>query len=85
MPAWLLIAWQVVQMVGYLVKYGPTIVTMVQEILAALRKLRAPDDEKKALALEFKGAVSHYRHTGDKGPLRRLRDRLNTRVHGDAW
>lgn len=84
MPAWILIAWQVIQVIGYLVKYGPAIVNMVQEILSSLRRLRASDDEKKALALEFKGAVGHFRRTGDKGPLRRLRDRLNQRCYADA-
>lgn len=82
MPAWLLIAWQVAQAVYYVMKYGPQIVTMAQEILAMLRKLRAGDDEKKALAIEFEGAVGHYRTTGDKGPLRRLREKLHKRCYG---
>lgn len=84
MPAWILIAWQVIQVVAYVFKYGPAIVTMAQEILAMLRKLKAGDDEKRSLALEFKAATTHYRTTGDKGPLRRLRDKLHARCYGAA-
>jgi predicted choloylglycine hydrolase len=83
MPAWFLIAWQVVQAVYYVFKYGPEIVNMVQEILGLLRKLKAPDTEKEVIAKEFKAAVGHYRTTKDKAPLRKLRERLHQRCFGN--
>ena len=82
MPAWFLIAWQVAQAVYYVFKYGPQLVTMVQEIVAMLKRLRANDDEKKTMALELKAGVAHYRATGDKAPLRRLREKLHKRCYG---
>lgn len=59
------------------VQYGPTIFNLVAEVVELLKKLRGA--ERDAYTAELKAAVTAYRQTKNRRPLRELRDRLQKR------
>lgn len=60
------------------IQYGPAIFNLVTEIVELIRRLRQPS-EKVLYRAELQDAVKHYRATGDRRLLRRLRDRLQSK------
>src|SRR5687767_6823207 len=77
-----------VEIILLLIKYGPAIITLVQEIIELIRKRveqrRLAGRLGPALAAEIEeqyraelaAAVDHWKHNRDRGRLRALRDRL---------
>jgi hypothetical protein len=63
-----------------IIKYGPAVWTLVQEIVELIRKLRG--QEAEAFTVELERAAKHYKETKDRRPLRELRSRLQKRCFG---
>lgn len=66
---------QWLQFLQILLKYGPTIYSVVHEIIDLIDVLK-PSSQPAAKA-QLEAAVSVYRATGNRQPLRSLRDSLH--------
>lgn len=80
MPPWFLIVGQVVEVLYYAFKYGPDIVGLVREIAQLIKRLTEGDKPTYSQALT--AAVETYHRTGDRTPLRDLREHLHDRCYG---
>jgi hypothetical protein len=65
-----------------LIKYGPQAFHLISEIIDLLRGVQDPQ-AKEGLKVELKSAVAVAKGSGDRRPLRDLRDRLYRRRDGD--
>jgi hypothetical protein len=72
----------IIAIIMFLVKYGPTIWSLVSEIGELIKKLR-DKDERKLFEAELKTAAAHYKTNKDRRRLEALRDRLRKRCFGD--
>lgn len=60
-----------------IIRYGPAIFQLITEIIDLLKRMRGGDVKNvAAYEGELKRAIEFYKKTGDRGPLRELRDRL---------
>lgn len=80
MPPWLLIAGKVIEALYYVFKYGPDIVGLVREIAQLIKRLS--DGDKPTYSQALAAAVETFHKTGDRTPLRDLRDHLHDRCFG---
>jgi len=66
------------QIIIMILKYGPAVFELISELWDLIKRIRG--DKGKVSEAEAKrdlrDALQKYRRTGDRGPLRRLRDRL---------
>ena len=67
-----------------LIKFGPAIISMVNEIYELIRKLQSSGakDEAAFAQAALSNAVSEYKKTGDRRLIRALRTRLRERCDG---
>lgn len=73
-----------IAIITLLLKYGPTIWTLVSEIWELINKLEAQSPAKAALYRAcLKKAMKTYRETSDRRPLRAMRDGLHLECFGD--
>ena len=70
----------ILQIILLVIQYGPSLFSLVSEIVDLIRKLRG--QEKEGFEVDLKRAVDHYRRTKDRRPLRELRERLQKRCFG---
>lgn len=70
------------QIILLVIQYGPSLFSLVSEIVELIKKLRG--QEKEAFKVELDRAVTEYRVTRDRRPLRELRARLQQRCFGSC-
>lgn len=68
----------IIKIVAFLIKYGPALFSIVQEVIDLLKKLKDPQ-EAEGFRVDLERAVAHYRANGDRRPLEALRERLRAR------
>jgi len=71
-----------VEILLLVIKYGPALFTMVQEIIEMIKNLN-DDNEVKAARAELEDAVKDYKRTKDRKRLRALRAKLRKKCDGD--
>lgn len=60
-----------------IIQYGPAIFHLITEIIDLLKRMQSSDVKNvAAYEVDLKKAIDFYKKTGDRGPLRELRDRL---------
>ena len=72
----------ILSIILFLIKYGPTIFSVVSEIVELIRKLKG--QEAEAFTVDLDKAVQHWRANKDRRPLEKLRERLRSRCFGDC-
>lgn len=76
MLIWLVSARQILETLFLAVKYGPDVVALVREITQLVKQFDGSDDEKATYKEALTAAVTTYRDTGDRTPLRDLRSHM---------
>lgn len=73
---------QIISWILLALKYGPSLVAFIREIIALIQMLSKEDQAAELLAL--KAAHQSWKQFKDRKPLEELRDRLKAKCQGAA-